>query len=154
MDSPFSCFVAPLAVVRMPNTTLSDIVLSVHCCVECVLEGMKLLHIREKKALSNVQQLVLNHLIYPLWKIRWNLDGNKGDCGNGAWVELDMRLSLSHWKDTLSSQCLFSCFRWFCFQNRCPWDVRDFWFFLSLLITDGPLQPFHLRVVATSRPLL
>lgn len=45
----------------MPNSTLSDIVVSVHGWVECVHEGMKLLHIREKKARSNVQQLVLNN---------------------------------------------------------------------------------------------
>lgn len=61
MDSPFSCFVAPLVVVRMPNSILSDIVLSVYFWVECVHKGMKLLHIGEKKASSNVQQLVLNN---------------------------------------------------------------------------------------------
>lgn len=33
----------------MLNSTRSDIVLSIRCCAECVHEGVKLLHIRERK---------------------------------------------------------------------------------------------------------
>lgn len=77
--------VCSVAGERMLNSMLSDIVCraSTVCCV-CVHEGVKLLHIRERKSWSNRKQLVLNEAFdFPALEnpmlSRWQQKGGGGE---------------------------------------------------------------------------